>query len=192
MENKYTHIKELKEEEKIRKKQLLDLAKKGETTISLKLPKSEDIISPYSPKNTPVLNSDLADYLFTTILRFPIKLSIKIELEEVEQKEDVQLFKEALNNHCERELNTIAIEKMRTNNKVLFFTIIGLIILSIVFSLSFIENNNILFESISIIAWVFLWEATDLFVFEKRRLQRDSINCHRLKNAPIIINEKNH
>ena len=82
----------------------------------------------------------------------------------------------------------------KTNTKMFWFVLIGLLCLWIAKVLSGRVSEtdlpSILLEGLAISGWVFLWEAVSLFFFTNRELYDRYKNYKRLQNAPVIFREQ--
>ena len=53
----------------------------------------------------------------------------------------------------------------------------------------FFENLVIFASIIDIIAWVFLWEAVDLYVLQRPKIEMEELRDYEMANALITFNE---
>jgi hypothetical protein len=81
----------------------------------------------------------------------------------------------------------------KTNTKMVWFVLVGLLCLWVAKALSgrVAETDlpSILLEGLAISGWVFLWEAVSLFFFTNRELYDRYKNYKRLQTAPVIFRE---
>ena len=65
---------------------------------------------------------------------------------------------------------------------------IGFIILGLAVVVKSIKLNTIFIEVFQIIAWVFVWDSVDIFVFKRNRLKELRNKYAVLKNVNVVFN----
>ena len=65
---------------------------------------------------------------------------------------------------------------------------IGVIILGLAVVVKSIKLNTIFIEVFQIIAWVFVWDSVDIFVFKRNRLKELRNKYAVLKNVNVVFN----
>ena len=80
---------------------------------------------------------------------------------------------------------------IRMGNKIISIVMgrVGTIILTLSIVFSFFENLVIFASIIDIIAWVFLWEAVDLYVLQRPKIEMEELRDYEMANALITFNE---
>ena len=180
---KKEYIKKLKEQYQV----ILD--DEGRSFININIDKEEDILSSFNT-DKPIISSSLAEFINNQLRPMVIKNGIHINFncsEVVKSEEDK--YKEAIRNYYNHDL----IDKNReiSRNKIISIVmgIVGTIILTLSIVFSFFENLVIFASIIDIIAWVFLWEAVDLYVLQRPKIEMEELRDYEMANALITFNE---
>ena len=139
------------------------MIKNEPATINLHVRDDSDFLSPYAEEGKPIISTEIADFLEKTIRAYNEKIQ----------------YQKAIRNYFSLELEDNIREMKRISIKALIFTIIGVITLAFMFVLDHIGVNSLWIEVIDIFAWVFLWEAVDLFFIERSHLL---VRAKRLQN----------
>ncbi len=147
----------------------VEMSSDSECLLTVFLNSTEDALSPFCDENSPVINSDLADYLDNKAEQLPLNKDIHIKISGVADKDVV---KKAIKNYYDNRL--INAKREYKKNAVVsgIFTIIAVIILTVavIIETSF-SSHLVLFEIIDIVGWVFMWEAADMFFLERGALR---------------------
>ena len=183
LDKKKEYIKKLKEQYQV----ILD--DEGRSFININIDKEEDILSSFNT-DKPIISSSLAEFINNQLRPMVIKNGIHINFncsEVVKSEEDK--YKEAIRNYYNHDL----IDKNReiSRNKIISIVmgIVGTIILTLSIVFSFFENLVIFASIIDIIAWVFLWEAVDLYVLQRPKIEMEELRDYEMANALITFNE---
>ena len=157
-----------------------------DVVINVKADCDEQIFSTYSYDNKTALNADLSNYLWENAKASPQFKDIKLNIycKEHIEKSDVEC---AIKSHYKRAYDEIKFELKRTNLFSFICLILGLLSLTALFFTYKLYDNFILTSIIDIFAWVFVWEATDKFCFERTTLKLKSLTVLRLYYAEIFI-----
>ena len=162
-----------------------DFDGKGNAVISVGLKRKEDFYNPYCDKTYKMLNSEMLDYIEANAKALPRTKDIAIEIfSETElSKTDKEQMQDAIKRQFAEEL---VHQKKRLNRNIiatLLLTIVGLGVLALGIFLENIKISSILSNTVMIAAWVFLWEAVDIFFLRrpslsmKYRLLKKLISC---------------
>lgn len=161
-------------------------AKNGDAIISINAPTNNELFSSYNYNSDDVINKDLADYIWQKSKLVPFNHDIKLQIytkEEVDKKE----VKSALNTYYRAEyLDAKSELKKNTIFSLLclFFGVVTLVVLSLFNSLI---DNFYLLSITDILAWVFIWEAFDVFFFQRSHSIRRIKQIQRLYKAKLEI-----
>ena len=159
---------------------------KTNSIINININSASDIISPYSEDNKVVINSEFATFLDNSVKDVSPKndLSIAISAKNC----NIDLVSTAIKNYYYNEC--IDTERKLKRNLVasIITLIIGLIALSSTIILNAVNTPIIIGSSLDIFAWVFMWEAIDLFFFRRAELKYIQYRQLNFINATIIKN----
>lgn len=149
------------------------------STINMTVLNDDDFLSPYSETSTPMISSEVADFLENSANVFHPKDKLQLNVytncvDEVEQ----QLYPNAIKNYYTAQLKSLELELKRNLAVVILFTIIGICGLTFLILYSHFGKNEVWAECIDIFAWVFLWEAVDQMFIQRSILLRKRKRLH--------------
>lgn len=145
---------------------------KDETAIiHLHVQDDSNFLSPYAEEGKPIISTEIADFLEKTIRAYHPKCPVVLNIHAtcIDENEKIQ-YQKAIRNYFSLELEDNTREMKRISIKTFVFTIIGVLTLAFMFILDHMGVNSLWIEVIDIFAWVFLWEAVDIFFIERSHL----------------------
>lgn len=157
--------------------------------------RNAEIFSPYSENNK--ISPDLFEYIDDQVQFLSSDENLSIDFIVDEGSDDI---KETLSKQIKQQylfkFDEAKRNKMDALRKSLHFLLVGVlfcivyIIVSVFANLESVSSNAKLWlqitgEVIDIIYWVFIWEATDKFFFERREVQRRLLRLTQLCTADI-------
>ena len=173
----------------IKKDNVVSENKNGDAVISIKIEDREELFSKYSYNSDDVINSDCTDYIWHKSKLVGRMQDIQIHFH-CAQKTDKNEVQSALKSYYRAEY-------LETSNELKKHTIFSFVCLLLgvgtllAFSiLNKIFANFYLSTVVDILAWVFLWEAFDVFFFQRASLARRMKRIQKLYSAKIKIIEK--
>ncbi len=141
----------------------------GNHSIRMTVRDDGEFLSPYSETDTPVISSEVADFLDNSALAFHQSEGLTLDIySDCIDEEEQKVYSRAIRNYYA--LRQVACERdLRRNTVVaLIMTIVGVIALAFMAVLSHHGVKDIWVECVDIFAWVFLWEAVDQYFIERR------------------------
>lgn len=149
-----------------------------------------NFLSAYSSKDEEIISSEAAEYLEHKIKPSDIsnKLHISISsscIDEEEEKRYAKAIKNYYKNKVIDETRKIHINSIQSLSMI----IVGILILTIYIVLEFVYKNPLL-EVIDIAAWVFVWEAVNLYFIERRVMRFDQIKYAKLFEAKVSFEKE--
>ena len=144
----------------------------GRVTVDISVSDDSDCLSPYSTANEPHISSDFADFLYHSVKHTHPneKLHFKVKSDVISDTEK-QIYPEAIKNYYTSEF----IECSRDMRKNTFFSLIMTVLAALVFTVAIILEGvgveSVVLSMIDVVAWVFMWEAVDLFVLERSAIK---------------------
>jgi hypothetical protein len=157
----------------------------GNRYIPVTVRDENSILSTFSPKGSPTISGEFAEFLdsqYTEMSRKE-KLRIDIDCDTIDDEEKV-LYAGAIRSYYSAEKLRKRNELVRDNVVSLIMLIIGVLVLTASVLLR-VFQNEIVGEVIDIIAWVFVWESVDLFFIHRHSLLKECIKCEHFINAEI-------
>ena len=142
--------------------------------INMTVTNDDDFLSPYSPTASPIVSSDVAEFLENGANKFLPKQKMQLDVHSdcIDDNEKV-IYDKAIRNYFSLKLDGMKQALSRNLIVSIVFTIIGIIGLAAMLLLDHFFDNAIWVEVVDIFAWVFVWEAVDQFFIERRKLQLD-------------------
>ena len=190
----FENAKRLKEMQKEinRQKQYLQQNEQSDI-LKVKIDQKEDLLSRYSLQNFPILNPELCDFVEEKIdyKEMQKELNIELYVKDLEDHE-LTLYEEAFTNTYTDKVIRKTKELKRNKWVSLVFLICGLIVFisSIILKRWISHDVSILFESIDIMGWVFIWEAVDLFFIARKVLTFEQIRYYKILKAKFSIKKE--
>ncbi len=161
----------------------------GEAVIRVKVKEMKDIFSTYSCRDSEILNFDIAEYIEDCAYNIPITIPIKVKFE-IEDKEKFidayiieRVYKEYFGMITQDKEDDIKLNYY----KMIRLTVVGILILLILYLTTKYVVNTIFYELMSIAGTFALWEAVNCLIVEKRSLKVNKINAGQLAIAKVEI-----
>jgi hypothetical protein len=160
---------------------------KCNTVIDMTVKNDDDFLSVFSSGEAPVISSAVADFLENSVENmYPTqKVELHIHSDCIDSLEE-EVYRKAIHKYYD--------EKYEYNRKRLWYNKmltlilggIGVIILAIAVYLGYHFNNPVWAEVIDIVAWVFVWEAVDIGVFQNHSLRINRRRYLVLSTANVV------
>ena len=189
-------IKELKREMDARvREDELERDEEGRAIIEVTVRQDVDFLSDYSVER-PMISSSFSDFLREQAEAFPPRepILLKIHSNCIDEGEK-GVYGAALKEYAMRNYKKHTLDLKKNGLISAILMAVGVLGLAAVVILSFFSNNAVLAEILDIFAWVFVWEAVDLFFLERRIIRAQLHRCLRLYEAKIqflpLQNEEN-
>lgn len=178
-------LKELQKEVDARVQEDVERDEEGRIVLELTVRSDAEFLSDYSV-DRPLIASDLADFLSeqTSTLSPREPLLLKIYSNCIDEGEKTT-YAGALREYALNSYRRVGRE-MRRNSLISFIMLgVGILGLIAVVLLSVFGENPVFSEILDIFAWVFVWEAVDLFFLERGKLRGERLRALRLYDAKI-------
>lgn len=144
--------------------------------VNMTVSDDTDFLSVYSEKLTPVICSEIAEFIEHCTIAIPHKsnLTLRIHSNCIDDREK-PIYREAIFEYYERQYEANEIERKHNNVISLLLFLAGVLVLVFMTFLPDHSGWQVCQEVIDIIAWVLLWEAVDISVFRSKvlRVKRD-------------------
>ena len=162
-------IKELKRELDARvRAEKHELDEEGRAIIEVTVRRDVDFLSDYSVEK-PMISSAFSDFLREQSEAFPPRepICLKIYSNCIDEHEQ-SVYGAALKEYAMRNYKKHALELKKNAFISAILMAVGVLGLAAVVLLSLFVDNAVIAEVLDIFAWVFVWEAVDLFFLERR------------------------
>lgn len=166
-----------------------NLDENGRFIIDMMILDDESFISPFCG-GSPIISSDAATYLDNSIKTVPPKAQVALHISsEVISKDKEEIHVQSIRNYYRNEQKQLIRELLSNKLASLTMFIVGLIVIAIMITFSFLGFGEIWITVLEIIGWVFVWEAVDKFVFERNKLKKDLLRANQLINAEVVFKQ---
>ena len=160
----------------------------GKLIIKINVKNDDGFLSPYTLKDTPILSSETVEFLEHAVKDTDNddEISFEISSNVIDENEEKE-YADAIKNYYSREIVETK-EKFKKNtisSAVMIFLGILVFALRIIFSSNF--QNEIVLNVLDVVAWVFVWEATDLFFFKRSEIRAKQLKNLKIYTADIVF-----
>lgn len=162
--------------------------------IRLNVTDDSNFLSPFSVKGNPLISSETAEFLNLNIKHNLKDSGVKLEISSnVIDEPEKEIYRSAIKNYYRVEYKTVW-KELRRN---LFGSIIMLLFSACIFALAIIleattNASAVILNMIDVFAWVFTWEAVDIFFFQRPKLHKEQKRNAAAIDAEIVfVNEDN-
>ena len=160
----------------------------GKELIRMQVKEDSGFLSPYCLQGEPVVSSEVSDFLDNVVKRLPLRAELHIEIDgdTIDEQERTE-YAAAIRNHYRSQVIDTGIKLKRNAVTSLIMAIIAVAILTVYVALELYSADYVLLEIIDIAAWVFMWEAVDLFFLERRAIKLEQLRDCRLYSAEVTF-----
>ncbi len=180
-------IRELKKQmhDRLREEQI-ERDEEGRAVVKMTVLRDEDFLSDFSAGSIPVISSQVAEFIEERTSAFSPQepLSLNIYSDCIDSQEKI-VYDQALKEYYVRHYSENKRELVRNTFISAIMAAVGILALTVVILFYFFERHPVLTEIVDIFAWVFLWEAVDLFFLQRSVLRGKRARYLRLIEAKI-------
>lgn len=159
--------------------------------IDLTIKDDSNFLSPYSSSTYSDISSDLSEFITHSLYSINIDedLHFNIYTNEIDSNTK-ELYKNAIINHFKDKNIDLYIDIKRLTKISIIMALIGIMALSlmIIFNINNI-GNEITSEIINIFAWVFIWEAVDIYFLQRTVIKLKMRKYQKIINSTIEFKE---
>lgn len=160
----------------------------GRAIIELTVLRDEDFLSDFSDGTRPVISGEVAQFLEESAMRFLPKESVCLKIySDCIDKEEERIYSEALKEYYVRHYRRNFSDLRRNALFAAVMAAVGLIGIAAALAITFWGRMPVLAEAVDIFAWVFLWEAVDLFFLQRSVLRAERNRYLRFFEAKIVF-----
>ncbi len=159
----------------------------GRAIIEMTVLRDEDFLSDFSAGARPVIGAEVAEYLNESALPLLPKEPVCLKIySDCISEEEQSVYNAALMEYYARHYKENRIALKRNAAVSVVMAVVGLVALAVTLFVSFFWKLPVLSEALDIFAWVFIWEAVDLFFLERAVLRMRRNSCLRFLDAKIV------
>lgn len=163
-----------------------ELDEAGRPIIHITVADDSHFISPYSTANAPQLTHETAEFLEHSIkhLKNDNQIKFVISGKTIDENEKV-IYKRAIRNYYMQEIAETKSELKHNSAISILMTFIGIIVFSIGLLLNHYNIFPLILSIVDVVAWVFVWEAVDVFFFRRSALRAEQLKYLKILTAEI-------
>jgi len=146
----------------------------GRVIVDLNVHNDDNFLSPYSSSENAVLTEEVSDFIENNLKNVSVEKRIKLVIhgDTITDEEQIQ-YENAIHRHYSEQYQNVKTDKSRLTKISFIMAMIAVLVLTVMFTLEFtIGINAVILEVIDIIAWVFMWEAVEIFFLQGSALRR--------------------
>lgn len=157
--------------------------------IRLNVADDSNFLSPFAVKGNPLISSETAEFLNINIKHNLKDSGVKLIISsDVIDETEKAFYETAIKNYYRYEFTETA-KELRRN---LFSSIIMLVFSACIFALAIIlerttQTSAVILNMIDVFAWVFTWEAVDIFFFQRPKLYKEQKRNAAAIGAEIVF-----
>ncbi len=150
----------------------------GRVIIPMNVKSDDNFLSEFSENDTPIIASEVADFIETSTCEVHPneELTLQIHSDCIDEEEQ-QLYSNAIREYYMQRYIANEREIRRNRWIVLLLGLAGVLVLLAQIIYDHAVGNAIWAEVIDIVAWVLLWEATDIGLLGTRNLRIQKKRC---------------
>lgn len=151
---------------KKKKVSTLPCDEEGRVIISMTVKNDEGFLSVYSEGQTPVISSEVAEFIESRTETLPPKTPLALHIHSTcIDSDEKEFYRRAIREYYEEK--SAANDRRLWRNRLIatVLAVVGVGVLALAIALGDAEMNPVLAGVIDIVAWVLLWEATDVSLF---------------------------
>ncbi len=158
---------------------------KTTNVIDVKIECREQLFSAYSYSDNK-LNTEFSEYLSDKAKSVPIKEQVKIQ---IHTKDDIEVaeVEQAVKSHFRAQYKEQKKEVTRLTVISLIMLTLGIIALTALILIEYFTDNIYVTYIADIAAWVFIWEAVDIFFLQRAVAKAKCVLIQRIYTASIEI-----
>lgn len=160
--------------------------KEGREVIRMEVVDDSDFLSPYAHKEGIIISEGVADFLDNSVKPLDLKNDLKIIIssDQIDKKEE-EIYPKAIKNYYKSRVIE-ADRKLKTNTAMSFSMLLVAVFIFIIYIALELKNSGyIILQLVDISAWVFMWEAVDLYFLERRVIKYEQLRACALYSAEI-------
>jgi hypothetical protein len=140
----------------------------GRVIVDLRVINDESFLSPYSTKGHNIISEELSDFIEHSLSPVPSDKPIHFRIfSDVITDEEQKEYRKAIHSHYADKYRYTCIQKKNLLWLALIMAIVAVAALGFMIGIDIVGKRTEIFtEIVDIFAWVFMWEAVDIFFLE--------------------------
>jgi hypothetical protein len=164
----------------------------GARIIKLSVSDDSNFISPLSCEDRPMISSETASFLELNAKHVKVNEKIRFIIKsDVIDDSEKELYPKAIDNYYSAKIRDTKLELKRNAVISFIMLLIGIVVFASIIILNAVNAQALILSVIDVIAWVFIWEAVDLWAFKRSELRNTQLLNLKLLTAKIEFTDKN-
>ncbi len=160
----------------------------GIRIINLNVSDDDGFLSPYSYGGKPLISMEVAEFLNQSLKHLKIKEQVRFvvrgnTIDENEKK----IYEQAIKYYYSQDVAETKSELKRNAVLSAVMLIIGVMVFSVSITLTSLVVQTLVLDILDVVAWVFVWEAVDLFVLQRTHLKHRFLKSLKTATAEITF-----
>ena len=166
----------------IRKTHFAEVDEEGRNLVRICVADDRDFLSPFSGDGIPLLSADTAEFLEDRLKNLRSDASLHLCLEgSCIDAEERKMYDSAIRNYYHLEFLETERELRKNSVQSTVMTVFAALLFALALVLDSYGVRAVLLNMLDVVAWVFMWEAADLFFF-----RRSDMRLRRLRAFHLI------
>ncbi|MBQ8402919.1 MAG: hypothetical protein IJX55_00655 [Clostridia bacterium] len=159
----------------------------GRIMVDLRVINDNDFLSPYSTANHNAISEGVSDFIEHSLSDVSSEKPIHFRIySDVITKAEQEEYTRAIHSHYADKYRQTCLEKKKLHNVALIMSLVAVAALSFMIGIDIAGLRTEIFtEIVDIFAWVFMWEAVDIFFLECTMLRFKQRRYLRLADSVI-------
>lgn len=177
-------IKELKKDVELAEE--VEETSDGRAIVDITVDDLDDFYSPYSPKSFKLLNPQMVEYIDEYSKTIPASQELILRISATNKTDEAKnRIKKTIRRTFVEKIANINTELRRNLLSAIIFMAVGILFLAGVIIANTLDLGATVYEILDIIAWVFVWEAVDIFFMERHKKRVEKLRYAKLAVAEI-------
>ena len=140
----------------------------GRVLVDLRVINDESFLSPYSTEGHNIISEELSDFIEHSLAPVPSDKPIRFRIfSDVITDEEQKEYRKAIHSHYADKYRYTCIQKKNLHKLALIMALVAVAALGFMIGIDIVGKRTEIFtEIVDIFAWVFMWEAVDIFFLE--------------------------
>lgn len=157
----------------------------GKAIVDIAVDDLDDFYSPYSPKGFKLLNPEMIEYIDEYSKTIPNTQELILRISATNKTDEAKKrIKNTIRRTYVEKIANINTELRRNLFSAIIFMVVGILFLAGVIVANALDLGSTINEILDIVAWVFVWEAVDIFFMERHKKR-----IEKLRYAKLAVTE---
>ena len=159
-------------------------------TVRVSVQNGDDFLSPLSPDGAPVISEETASFLSNSVRHLRPDTALRFEIEEKGiDRTEREVYEKAIRNYYHGEFAEVMRELHRNAIVSAVMTAAAALIFALAVIFDRMGADTVLLNMIDVVAWVFMWEAADIFLLQRPTLKLRRWRSFQMIRAEIAVTE---